>query len=259
MLKEIDLAPYQLRRPSRIRWYFPQPDKDHELLEYIRSKDLRKGLKDHEGIIKNNKITWDFRPLLSTEFGDWVNYYKEQMTTLGHDILASEERINAFVNEGRNVFTFDVFKEDELVGRKLITLKDGIANSCFKASRHIPRPAKKISLGVLIDYLMIIILNERNDVLKISFGSSVNTFAPHNKRIGYLSYKFQFGQLPEIGTKAEFLDKVELGEGGYVFFYALDEEDDLKLYSIKPKKPDENYEMIKKIAPEGVIELEVND
>ena len=255
--KSINLQPYNIKRPTHVRWNFPYLEPHQEPWVMIRNKDLRRGLKNYEEIVRKNEITWEFRPLPVTEFEAWIAYYKKQMVALEFSVLANTDKFNQFINKGRELFTFDIYLAGELKGRKLITFEHGKATSCFKASEHVPRMAKKISLGALLDYLMLKVILQKKDVQSISFGRSENEFGVSCK-IGYLAYKFQFGQVVSAAN-AENLNTVEVNPEGYAFFYAFDEKDDLKLYSIKPKKPDENYEMIKKIAPEGVIELEVND
>ena len=212
-------------------------------------------MKNFQDIVQANKITWDFRPLPQEEFEEWIEFYTVQMKALEFDILASVEKLNKFLEKGRQIFTFDIYLDGNLMGRKLITIKDGLATSCFKASNHISKIARKVSLGALLDYLMLEVLLKRKDILEISFGRSGNQFGVSFK-IGYLSYKFRFGQLVKP-AQVENVETVEINDEGYVFFYAFDESGEMKLYSFKPKMAAENYNMIKKITPNGLIELEL--
>ena len=249
-----DLSVYKLKRLVHIRWRFPEITATRHPWELIQDKNLKNKLQNVEKIIEDNKISSIFRLLPSSEFTSWIDFYKGHMKALGYNILASVEKFNSFLELGLKLYTFDIFIADKLAGRQLITLNDeGRANSCFRVSDHIPSLVRKVSLGVFFDYLLIQNLLQRKDVKMISFGKSINQFGAN--KIGYLRYKLQFGQIPYAAETGS-VETVEINPEGYVFFYGLNEKDEMKLYSIKPNISDENYDMIKKIAPEGVIELE---
>ena len=256
-MKKIDLYKFDIVRPRQVRWWFPSIAVGHAPWEYIQSKKLKKLLKNHENIVQSESLTWDFHLLQEVEYDDWIRYYETQFRKMKYDLLAKKSTFEKYSREEWEVYSLDLFQKGNLIGRKLVTIKEKEGISRFKVSAHDFRLGK-CSIGAFIDYLMLLELNRDFQIQDISFGKSRNQFGVTNS-LGYLEYKFHFGQFAKPVDDIEVFDYVELNQEGFVFFFGYNDQNTMSLYSIKPHYENERYSHIIKISPVPIVELTLSD
>ncbi len=254
-MNTLDLTPLHIQRPEKISWWFSEIDPHVPTWKYIRSKGLRKQLKNYQQIANENNINWEIRVLPESEFDEWILFYEEQMTTLHYDLLAKKSTFQNYLQDGWDVYTIDFFQDHKVIGRMLGTVKGDVFISRFKATKHIDNIAKHCSFGAFCDYVKINEFRLQKNIQHFSFGKSRNLFGVVNKT-GYLEYKFQFGQIAKMIEEPILLSAAEVNEDGFAFFFGC-KENHFSLYAIAPKIPNEKYEKVKKICTVPITELTI--
>lgn len=217
-IHSIDLSPYQITRPEKIRWVFP---KSPDLLSNMKSKGLRSFLTRVEEIFTEQQITWTYKLVNREEFSDWLPYYQQKMQQQDHDVIASMDWFDEKIAEQKEISGFFFYKDDQLIGSAIQLTDSELISLAFKASDRIELSSRGNSnLGSAIEYIF---LKKATTTEKmISSGTSRNAFGVINP-FGYLDFKLRFGYYPEANMKYELLDNAPLNENGLVAFFGLDQ------------------------------------
>jgi len=231
MQHSFDLKPYNLKRPERVRWYFPESAKT--IIDEFKSKGLRKFAAQSQELLIANNIEFHYKILNKTDFLDWLPYYISNMMIHEFEIIASEEWFDKSTTQGNVIAGLFFYQNQKMIGSGIFTLKGNErAAFAFKASDRIELSNKpNSSLGAAIDYLFLKIMKEKN-IATISGGRSKNVFGVINT-FGYLEYKLRFGYQPVADPDSPQFSSVPLNSEGLAAFYAL-KENLLALFLLKP-------------------------
>jgi hypothetical protein len=232
-IQKLDLKPYQLTRPEKIYWLYPQST---DLLGEIKSKSLRKYLSNADESMRNNNLRIEYKTLSEDEYKEWLIFYDEKMTEHGYDHLANLDWYHRKMEAQQKVEGVFLYQSDKLVGTGIFIrwAEDGKEKATFayKASERVELPEKNSSIGALLDYFYLkTMIDQKVDV--ISAGHSRNNFGVINT-LGYLDYKLSFGYHPFPGIKnSQTFETVMTMENGIALFFGI-KENEMKLYMMKP-------------------------
>ncbi len=246
-MTELNLAPFGITRSEKVVWRFPEQAKD--VLENIKSKSLRKFLRNAKEALATKSIRYEYKVLSDQDFIDWLPYYTEKMTENGYQIIASTEWLQKKRDAGLTVEGMFFYKDDKLVGTGIFTKDQSEkATFAFKASDRIDLSNEaNSSLGAVIDYLFLDEMVQKQ-VKIISAGRSKNAFGVLNS-FGYLDYKLRFGYQPSVDPLSPLLETVPVNEQGVILFYGL-KDNKLALYEFKPKGFEIQFEQARFATPE---------
>lgn len=216
----VNLEPYHLTRPEKIRWRFPSLTPDESVTPHILSKGLRKFLSNVDELLAAKQITWTLEELSAEQFGSWLEYYQQKMLENQYDVIASQEWFAKKTALGQKVLGLLMYQQGKLVGSGIFAVNGTEkATFAFKATDRLDLTnTANSSLGAVIDYLFLREMHQRGIQL-LSAGQSRNAFGVVNT-LGYLDYKLRFGYQPSFGSKTPLSSEVPLGEDGTVVFYA---------------------------------------
>lgn len=229
---DIDLQQFNIQRPDRVRWTATIEQDD--VLNSLRSKSLRKFLKNIDEVLHTHNISWTLNPLTKDEYSQWFRFYTEKMSHLQYDVLATPEWYDQKLAEGKTVEGLIFTQADILVGAGIVARTEmRKASLAFKASEKIDMSnISNGNLGAIIDYFFIREMH-RMGVKEISGGRSYNAFGSLTN-FGYLEYKTKF-YTPAPATNFSSMMTVPVNEEGDALFYGFDinNPDVLTLYHIK--------------------------
>lgn len=220
--RSLDLSPYQLFRPQKIRWMYDtsQPD----FFATLKSKSLTHFLKNADDHLSKHRLTLEHLEVDEPLFDAWFNHYVSFMTAKKYDIIATKEWFLRKAVEGKKVGGFFISQDgvwqSTLIYTQLATEK---AFASYKTSLDMPGLSKKhVSLGALIDYYYLQTMLQQN-IPYISLGSMRNAFGVTNT-LGNLDYKLRYGYLPTVDATVEIHHSVPLAASGSTVFFAFKKE-----------------------------------
>lgn len=253
----IDLQQYQIIRPDRVTWTAVVEGENY--IESLRSKSLKKFLRNLEEVLNAHSITYELRSVTAEQFSEWLSFYEAEMEDRSYRVIANQEWYEKRTSQGKMIEGLFLLQHGELIGAGIIS-RDAKekASLAFKASKKISISSlSNGNLGSVLDYLFITQMHQLG-VQEISGGISRNAFGVLNT-MGYLEYKTKF-YTPSSAQTAEETQEVPLTPEGDVLFYgyAKQSPNEIILFYVKPRdfeRPNLNPQMfVSKQVPFQVIE-----
>lgn len=214
----IDLTPFELQRPEKLLWLYPQGVT--EPLDHLNSSSLRKFLAKAEELLSDNHITWEVKTLDEAGFTQWLSYYQSKMDENEFSTIADIAWFQKRLAEGYQIQGLWFLKGEQLVASGILRVKDTEeVVLAFKASDRLELGGKaNSSIGAVVDYCFLQYAVDQG-FGRISAGRSRNAFGVINS-IGYLDFKLRFGYLPHPDPTSPLLVEAPVDEQGRAVFLA---------------------------------------
>ena len=194
-MSTVSFAP--LWYPQKISWIFPGEHYDAPL-ESIRSRHARSFLQSVDTFLVEQNLRLELGPCDYSEYERFLQLYRERISEKGFDALANESWYAEKTAEGKTVEKVFLYSGEELLGGKILTVREDGIRSAFKASKQPKLFALKhnVSIGLILDYLAIRQYGAQHPEL-LTAGTSRNLFGVTNT-IGYLIFKLRMGYIPQV-------------------------------------------------------------
>ena len=230
----IDLNPFQLQRPEKLVWSYPQGVT--EPLDQLKSSSLRKFLAKAEVSLSDAHITWTIEPVTEASFTEWLTYYQSKMEENEFSTIADLGWYQKRLSEGYQIFGLWFKKAGQLVASGILRIKDTEEIVlAFKASDRLELGGKaNSSIGAVVDFCFLQYAVEQG-FERISAGRSRNAFGVINS-LGYLDFKLRLGYQQNPDPASPLLNQVPIDEQGRALFLAATISDPMTFawYEINP-------------------------
>ncbi len=200
-----DVIKTEIHRPEKIVWEFPHVSFGESWEEQIPSDSTRKLIEKIDFFLRKAQITYEWRDLTDELFQSWFLYYKQNMRTLSHDIIATPDwyHVRAKKLEGAYILTCKDL-HGIVVGSCIVIKRNGQWTECFKANDRIDLGGTgNLALGTLIDLMYLKYAFDHN-AQKVTSGRSRNAFGFYNT-LGYLTFKLKLGYVPVLPYDTKWL------------------------------------------------------
>lgn len=214
----IDLTPFQLLRPEKLVWTYPQGVT--EPLDHLRSSSLRKFLAKAETLLSDAHITWEIVPVTQAGFLEWLVYYQSKMEENEFSTIADLGWYEKRIKEGYLIFGLWFKKAGQLVASGILRVKNTEEIVlAFKASDRLELGTMaNSSIGAVVDFCFLQYAIEQG-FERISAGRSRNAFGVINT-LGYLDFKLRLGYVQSPDPASPLLNQVPVDEQGRALFLA---------------------------------------
>lgn len=209
-MSTVSFAPFWY--PQKISWIFPSEHFDAPL-EAVRSKHARSFLHSVDAFLAEHNWRLEIGPCDYSEYELFLQLYRERISEKGFDVLATESWYAEKIAEGKTIEKVFLYSGEELLGGKILTVREDGIRSAFKASKQPKLFALKhnVSIGLILDYLAIRQYGAQHPKL-LTAGTSRNLFGITNT-IGYLIFKLRMGYIPQVVLEETiFKQSIELPE-----------------------------------------------
>lgn len=230
----IDLTPFQLLRPEKLLWTYPQGVT--EPLDHLNSSSLRKFLAKAETYLSDAHVTWEIVPVTQAGFLEWLVYYQSKMDENEFSAIADLNWYEKRIQEGYQIFGLWFKKDGRLVASGILRVKNTEEIVlAFKASDRLELGGKaNSSIGAVVDFSFLQYAVEQG-FQRISAGRSRNAFGVINS-LGYLDFKLRLGYQQSPDPASPLLTEVPVDQQGSVLFLAASVSDPATFswYEINP-------------------------
>lgn len=184
-------------RPSKILWVFPTLPTGQDWTSCILSKSLAKIARNSRNLLKEADVEFNAIPLTEEVYQNWLKFYTNTLTELGHDILAKPDWLKNKLPDLKRAWLLSYTKGAKILGGSIVSENiDGVFTHHYKASLRLDVVNQEnASLGSLME-MMYLDFCFTFSPIKVTSGLSRNGFGYFNT-VGYLISKLRMGYVPE--------------------------------------------------------------